>query len=114
MLTAVVSIVSAVAGGGAVAAFFKWLTDRKVAVAEVKSTEADVWQKVLESYSLRIDQLQQDVGAMRADISQLKEALDREEHRVEALAVYARELRSDLRAADLDVRPVPDSLRDVV
>lgn len=108
MITAIVAVVSAV-GGGAIAAFFKWLTDRK-------PVQADVWQKLYNSYSERLDRLQREVGGLDAQVKDLKVALDREEKRSDAAIGYIRVLRRWIgeRYPGEDVPQVPGSLRNDV
>lgn len=104
MITAIVAVVAAV-GGGAVAAFFKWLSERK--------TSADGWTKLYAAYDDRLDSLNREFGAIRQELEQVKEALDREEKRSDAAIGYIRALRRWIgeRYPGEDVPPVPESLR---
>lgn len=122
MLIALIGVVSAAVGGAATAGF-KYLVDRKTVSAEVKNVEAearnreaDVWKKVFESYSTRLDDLQKEMGSVKTEVAVLKAALDREEKRSDAAISYIRILRRWIgeRYPHEDVPQVPDSLRNDV
>lgn len=106
MITAILSVLSVILGGGAVAAFFKWLTDRK-------GSTVDGWQKLYASYDQRLDKLHQQFGAMEQELKQVKSALDREEKRSDAAIGYIRLLRRWIgeRYPGEEVPEVPDVLR---